>query len=1169
MKRNFLLFVFIFILNAVFAVNQKIIYFGKEQGLKVKQQTFYGEEFSFSLNYLKITESVKRGMFFTKLEVENFIPNGEIGFPALPSYKQLIEIPFDAKVEVNILSFDEETINLNELGFVNPIIPMQPSLRKDKDPNTVPFYKNEEAYLIDNFITSPIVEVQPSGIARSVQLARLVICPFQYNPAKNTIKVFKNIQFRLHYKQANYAKTQEYNQKYFSPVFENQFKRLVNHSSINLKDQITQYPISYLIISPQMFDTTLQPFIQLKTRQGYKVTVGYTEVIGTTTTAIKSFITTQYTNGTPENPAPTYLLLVGDVAQVPAFSGNTGNHPTDTYYGTMDGSNDIIPDMYIGRISATTTSQLQAILDKIIEYEQYQMPDPSYLQYAVMIAGVDANYAPTYGNGQINYATQYYINSSNSITSHTYLYGSGSPIVSNSSQAAPAIKQNISDGVCFGNYTAHCSPSGWSDPSVNISDIQNFTNAHKYGLLIGNCCQSNKFDQAECFGEAILRAENKGAVAYIGASDYSYWDEDFYYSTGVKTISANPTYDSTKLGFYDRLFHSHGEPTDEWFVTAGQINYGGNLAVEQSGQNNDYYWEMYHLMGDPSMLPYMGIPTPLTASYLNSVPVGMQSLTVTTEPYAYVGLSYNNTWIDAKYTGTGTTVTLDLSSISTPSILDIVITKQNRQPHVGTVQIVPNNDPYVVYQSHIVNDTGLVVNGNVEYGEIVHLDVTLSNVGLQNANQVVATISCNNSHIHIIDSTEIYGTIDSTSNKTILNAFAFTVDSIIADQEIATFTITIEDDQNNTWISTFNIVLNAPVLSATNVLVDDITGNNNGRLDPGETATIKILTSNTGYALSPIAIGTLSSNSTYVTINTTNYNLGTLNTNNSVYAEFSINVDPSTPIGTSVNFTYQVDANGYTANKCFDLPVGLIVEDFESANFTSFHWDTSLANSGNAPWIILSSGNIYEGNYSARSGVITDNQSSILSITIDVVSPDTLSFYKRVSCEDSPYSNNDYWYDYLKFEIDGIKKGQWDGEIDWSREAYYLTTGTHTLKWTYVKDYSESAGDDAAFIDYVIFPPINQTSNIVNSESLIKSIIAYPNPCTDILYVIINAQKKAYYSLHFINQLGQKMNISTKGTLTAGSNFVLLNTSTLSSGIYYLQVKTDNSVQLIKITIIR
>ena len=45
-----------------------------------------------------------------------------------------------------------------------------------------------------------------------------------------------------------------------------------------------------------------------------------------------------------------------------------------------------------------------------MEYEKYEMADPSFLGEVVMISGVDASYAPTYGNGQINYGTNYYFN---------------------------------------------------------------------------------------------------------------------------------------------------------------------------------------------------------------------------------------------------------------------------------------------------------------------------------------------------------------------------------------------------------------------------------------------------------------------------------------------------------------------------------------------------------------------------------------------------------------------------------------------------------------------------------------------------------------------------------------------------------------------------------------
>ena len=141
-------------------------------------------------------------------------------------------------------------------------------------------------------------------------------------------------------------------------------------------------------------------------------------------------------------------------------------------------------------------------------------------------------------------------------------------LLSDQSAASAAIISDISDGVSFANYTAHCGSSGWSDPSFEVSDISSLQNYDKFGVLIGNCCQSNKFDVAECFGEGILRASNKGAVAYIGGSNNTYWDEDYWWAVGNGTTPppTNPSYTQTGLGIYDCLMHENGEQESDWFT---------------------------------------------------------------------------------------------------------------------------------------------------------------------------------------------------------------------------------------------------------------------------------------------------------------------------------------------------------------------------------------------------------------------------------------------------------------------------------------------------------------------------------------------------------------------------------------------------------------------------
>ena len=103
--------------------------------------------------------------------------------------------------------------------------------------------------------------------------------------------------------------------------------------------------------------------------------------------------------------------------------------------------------------------------------------------------------------------------------------------------------------------------------------------------MIGNCCQSNiSLTKMFVLGK-VVRENGKGAVGYIGGSNNTYWDEDYWWGVGsMKTsssISANPTYAGTGLGVYDCWMHKNGEAQSDWFFTSGQIVHSGNLAVTQ------------------------------------------------------------------------------------------------------------------------------------------------------------------------------------------------------------------------------------------------------------------------------------------------------------------------------------------------------------------------------------------------------------------------------------------------------------------------------------------------------------------------------------------------------------------------------------------------------------
>lgn len=680
MKKFLTLFILLCLAKTIFSQSQTINFSTSEKNI---WQLINNETGSFrvkvSLPYIELQSINTPNGNFTQINNDALAIIFDTGKAQLPTINHLIEMPSE-NLSINIISEKKQIIKLSDYGFFSPIIPAQPSISKSTDPKTVPFYYDNNYYNADSLYRKNIAEVEYQGKQRGIGIGLLKINPFAYNPVKNYLEVTYEVELEVVFNTKNINNYKELKNKLYSPFFK--FSKLLNYQDNYNKDVITNYPITYVIIAPQSFASTLQPFIRWKTEKGYNVVVGYTDVIGTSTTNIKNYLQNLYDNTTP---SPTFLLLVGDVDGVPAYNGTTQNsHVTDLYYACYDGLSDYLPDLYYARYSAQNTTQLQNIINKTITYEKYQMPMKSYLDTVVMVAGVDASYSSTYANGQINYGTQNYFNSSNGIYSHTYLY----PASANSGTSADMISK-ISHGTGYANYTAHCSSDGWADPSFSISNISSLQNTYKYGLMVGNCCQSSKFEVSECFGEAITRVANKGAVAYIGASDYSYWNEDYYWGVGYRSsISANPTYNSSNLGAYDRVFHTHGEPYSDWFITNAEMVHGGNLAVQGSNSSmKKYYWEIYHLFGDPSTMNYFSVPDPLSISYDEPLMIGDNSLLVNTEQYTLVALSLNGTLLDAQYSNTNNSVNLTFSDLASDDSLLIVVTKQNKIPYIQKIEV--------------------------------------------------------------------------------------------------------------------------------------------------------------------------------------------------------------------------------------------------------------------------------------------------------------------------------------------------------------------------------------------------------------------------------------------------------------------------------------------------
>ena len=652
-----------------------------ESKADITQSSFQTLRATFSYGSLESAEfSTERGVF-SSIMLDGTYPSGNIGAPELPATHELLAVPFGATPKVSVISYSSKDYNLSDYG-INTIIPRQPSVRKDQKPEDVPFVYNEEAYQTRGLATAPEATIEVQGTMRGIRIGSLVINPVSYNAKDNTIRVFNDIEVEIEFKGADIAETERMLLNTYSPYFDIVYKQMFNYRQImDVYDDhpdLMAYPVHMIVITPENYISALQPWLDWKIQKGFDVNVVTTAQAGSNYNAIRSYVQNLYNTGVSQGATPTFLILVGDVAQVPNTTGSATQKVTDLYYGSVDG--DYFPDMFYSRMSAENTTQLTAIVNKILQYEQYTMPDPSYLSKVSLIAGWDSYWTNYVGKPTIQYATTYYYNTEHGFTqvnSHV-----------NQSQYSGCYNA-LSTGIGFVNYTAHGDNTMWYQPQFTNSNVNQLTNTNKYFLAMGNCCLSGNFGYSQpCFGEAMIRAENKGAYSYIGSCPNTYWYEDYYFGVGAtNTFNNTPNINNTKTGVYDAVW------MDDTYNTVSSMTFLGNIAVcysytggYQTSINATYYWQAYHVLGDGSIMPYRVNPTANTVSHATTFPAGATSFTVNAEAGSYVGISQNNELLGAALVPASGNVDVTVTPVTSGQVR-IVVTKPQRQPYIQDIDV--------------------------------------------------------------------------------------------------------------------------------------------------------------------------------------------------------------------------------------------------------------------------------------------------------------------------------------------------------------------------------------------------------------------------------------------------------------------------------------------------
>jgi len=1051
------------------------------------------------------------------------------GNPDLLKYTTSLIIPDQGEMKVEVISSNYIEYTGIELA------PSKGNLYRDVNPSTVPF-RVGSTYEKSEFWPANIAELRAPYILRDLRGQTVVITPFQYNPITKVLRFYTDITVNVSKMEGSVGENEFHRSKPLTKV-DKEFYAIYQKQFLNAS--VVQYvPLeedgNLLIIAYDYWVNQVQPLANWKKKKGIPTAVVSVSTAGTNATAIQNFIANYYnTNGL------THVLLVGDVTQVPTFI-SPANFASDPSYGFIQGF-DSYAEVFVGRMSAESLLDVMTQVERTLNYEIN--PDTTqWLNQGVVVA---SNQGPGDDNEMDwEHATAM----RDDLLGYTYnqvseLYDG----TQSTTTDAPGDPSNIDlfnlfqSGIGIMTYTGHGSSTSCGTTGLSNSDIDNMTNENRLPFIWSVACVNGDFTMTNgpCFAEKFLRTRSNGkpvgAIATFMSSINQSW---------------NPPMDAQDE-MVDILTEQYASNIKRTF--AGLSVNGCMHMNDQYGGQGDEMTQSWHTFGDPTLNVRTATPQVMSATHPLTIPTGSASVIINGSfNGGYVCLSMNHAiW------ATGTIVNgaanLSFSPLNTVDTLYVTITGINQIPYQGYILILPASGPYMTYETHECRDLTGNLDSLVDFNELATMDISLSNLGVVDAQNVSVVLSTADTNITVIDDSIFVSVLNPSAIQLFSNAFKFQVANNIPDQHNVVFILTMTDLNGNSWTSTFSQRINAPALQIGQLIIDDsISGDNDGYLEPGESATIRITCNNIGHSNTNAAFGHLTTLSPNVNIFTNLSGLNIISKQGSKTANFNVSMNSNVAIGSSYILNLNLWSGAYSTNQDFARSAGIILEDFETGNFSRYNWQFA----GNSNWNVTTV-NPFQGADCAQSGNINDNESSQLTININSIAFDTLSFWYKVSSEQS--------WDFLRLFIDGIPSYEWSGTIPWSYHSLILSPGQHQITFSYEKDAVYSVGADCAWLDNIRLPMGAVTTSL---ETISKSegINAYPNPVNDVLTLEFGSKISGNTTVSIYTLDGRLVH-SVDVDNYQTQNKIQVNTTQFNSGMYMVQVRSRDFVKVSKVNI--
>jgi len=595
--------------------------------------------------------------------LENSTPLLIKGAPDLEKLTATLAIPDRARMQVSVL--EEEFTDYQNIH----IIPSKGNLTRDLDPDNVPYEYGRE-YQLDAFYPGVTAELRTPHIIRDVRGQVAVIYPFRYNPVQKVLRVYSRLVLEVSVvgEDGENAMTDGREDGKTVRVFEDIYERnFLNYEEYKGASRYTplEEDGNMLIISHGSFMADMQDFVDWKNMSGIPTEMVDVATIGANSTAIKSYVANYY-----NTYGLTYLLLVGDAAQVPPSS--TGYGTSDNDYGYIVGS-DHYPDVFVGRFSAETNAHVQTQVERTLDYEM----DPGTILGSYPRAMCIASDQGPGDDGEYDYQHQRNIRTDYLNFTYTYgaeLYDGSQGGEDASGNPTPTMVANeINAGIGIISYTGHGSTTSWGSSGFSSTNVNSLTNNGMLPFILSVACVNGNFVGTTCFAEAWLRAtyngEPSGAIATVMSTINQSW---------------NPPM-SGQDEMVDVLVESY--PTNIKRSFGGICMNGCMLMNDEYGSAGDAMTDTWTIFGDPSLMVRTATPITMVVSHPNDLPVGSDQITVTCDQDgARVAVSHNYQLLGTGIISGGT-ADVSFPPINSEDTLTVTVTAFNCLPAIDSVYI--------------------------------------------------------------------------------------------------------------------------------------------------------------------------------------------------------------------------------------------------------------------------------------------------------------------------------------------------------------------------------------------------------------------------------------------------------------------------------------------------